>query len=146
MSEALFHCGMEAVVDLVGGKWKLLILFHLSSKRRRFGELRRLVGGVSEKMLSQHLKEMVRDGLVRRLDFQTVPPHVEYELEDFGADLGRALRPVCQWGTRNMDTIAAIAEARDSKKAAVAGNSVRTSQTVKASRVNRAGSSKISKQ
>ncbi|PLZ01928.1 transcriptional regulator [Burkholderia sp. WAC0059] len=113
MSEAPFRCGMEAVLDLVGGKWKLLILFHLSAKRRRFGELRRLVGDVSEKMLSQQLKEMTRDGLVRRIDFQTVPPHVEYELEAFGLDLGRALKPVCQWGTRNMEAVASIADARN---------------------------------
>jgi DNA-binding HxlR family transcriptional regulator len=113
MSEVQFRCGMEAVLELVGGKWKLLILFHLSGKRHRFSELRRLVGNVSEKMLSQQLKEMTRDGLVRRTDFQTVPPHVEYELEDLGIDLGRAMRPVCQWGARNMAEIAKIADARE---------------------------------
>src|SRR5690606_13465552 len=62
MSESPFRCGMEAVVDLVGGKWKLLILFYVSRQRLRFSELRRLVGDVSEKMLSQQLKEMVADG------------------------------------------------------------------------------------
>jgi DNA-binding HxlR family transcriptional regulator len=113
MSEAPFRCGMEAVLELIGGKWKLLILFPLSGKPRRFGELRRLVGDVSEKMLSQQLKEMVRDGLVRRTDFRTVPPRVEYALADLGVDLGRALRPMCQWGTRNMDVIRDITNARD---------------------------------
>lgn len=113
MTGISFSCGMEAVLDLVGGKWKLLILFHLMhGKRLRFGELRRLVGDVSEKMLSQQLKEMTSDGLVRRIDFHTVPPHVEYELEEFGKGLGRAVRPVCQWGTQNMNQIVGISEAQ----------------------------------
>ncbi|WP_186055188.1 winged helix-turn-helix transcriptional regulator [Burkholderia gladioli] len=126
MNEAPFGCGLEAVLELVSGKWKLLILFHLSGKRLRFSELRRLVGGVSEKMLSQQLKEMTRDGLVRRIDFQTVPPHVEYELEEFGNDLGRAIRPVCQWGTRNMDRIAGVAAAREEPAEAPARRGNRT--------------------
>ncbi|MBN3968730.1 helix-turn-helix transcriptional regulator [Pseudomonas gregormendelii] len=113
MTQAPFGCGLEAVLNLVGGKWKLLILFYLSGKPRRFGELRRLVGGVSEKVLSQQLKEMTRDRLVRRIDFRTVPPHVEYELEAFGVDLGRALQPVCEWGTQNMNAIASIAGVRE---------------------------------
>lgn len=112
MSEAPFQCGMEAVLDLVGGKWKLLILYHINGQRRRFGELRRLVGGVSEKMLIQQLKDMAADGLVRRIDFRTVPPHVEYELTKFGKDLCEALRPVCDWGSDNMGEIAAISTAR----------------------------------
>jgi len=112
MSEAPFRCGMEAVLDLVGGKWKLLILFHLSGKRVRFGELRRLVGDVSEKMLSQQLKEMAADGLVRRIDFRTVPPHVEYELTKFGYELSGAMRPICEWGSLNMNEVVAISAAR----------------------------------
>lgn len=103
------------MLNLVGGKWKLLILFHLSRQTRRFSELRRLVGSVSEKVLSQQLKEMMRDGLVRRIDFQKVPPHAEYELESFGIDRGRALQPVCEWGSQNMDVIAVIARVRDKK-------------------------------
>lgn len=117
MTQEPFGCGLEAVLNLVGGKWKLLILFHLSRQSRRFSELRRLVGSVSEKVLSQQLKEMMRDGLVRRIDYQKVPPHVEYELEAFGVDMGRALQPVCEWGTQNMDVIAAIASVRNKKSA-----------------------------
>lgn len=112
MRDTRFRCGMEAVVDLVGGKWKLIILFYLCRQRMRFGELQRNVGEVSEKMLSQQLKEMVADGLLRRIDFKTVPPHVEYETTAFGLDLGRAMVPVCEWGTRNMVDVTAIAEAR----------------------------------
>ena len=112
-----FGCGLEAVLNLVGGKWKLLILFHLNGQPRRFSELKRLVGNVSEKVLSQQLKEMIRDGLVRRIDFQMMPPHVEYELEAFGIEMGRALQPVCEWGTQNMDVIAAIARVRNTNTA-----------------------------
>jgi DNA-binding HxlR family transcriptional regulator len=103
---------MEALLDLVGGKWKLLILYHLYAERRRFGDLRRLVGAVSEKMLSQQLKELAADGLVRRIDFQTVPPHVEYELTPFGRDLCGTMQPACEWGVRNMGEIERIAGAR----------------------------------
>jgi len=113
MSEPAFRCGMEAVLDLVGGKWKLLILYHLRGDTHRFSELRRLVGSVSEKMLSQQLKEMATDGLVRRIDFKTVPPHVEYELTALGLDLCGAMKAICDWGSRNMDEIVSINRARN---------------------------------
>lgn len=113
MKEAPFNCGMEAVLDLVGGKWKLLILYHLiHGEQLRFSELRRLVGNVSEKMLSQQLKEMACDSLVRRIDFRTVPPHVEYALTSFGKELAKTLQPMCAWGADNMAEIGAIASAR----------------------------------
>lgn len=113
MNESRYRCGMEAVLDLLGGKWKILILYHLSGSRRRFSDLRRLVGSISEKMLSQQLKEMVADGLLRRIDFKTVPPHVEYELTAFGQNLCGTLKAVCEWGSANMDEIVAISGARD---------------------------------
>ena len=113
MRDVQFRCGVEAVLDLLSGKWKLLILYHLMhTDQLRFGALRRLVGNVSEKMLSQQLKEMTSDGLVTRIDFHTVPPHVEYELTAFGRDLGETLRPMCEWGSQNMEEIKAIASAR----------------------------------
>ncbi|GAB3263655.1 winged helix-turn-helix transcriptional regulator [Chitinimonas naiadis] len=113
MREFPFSCGMEAALDLIGGKWKLLILYHLMhGNQMRFSELRRLVGNVSEKMLSQQLKEMASDGLVRRIDFRTIPPHVEYALTAFGKDLGETFRPVCEWGVSNMEEIKAISNAR----------------------------------
>lgn len=116
MREPPFRCGMEAVLDLVGGKWKLLILYHLAAQRRRFGELRRLLGEVSEKMLSQQLKELAADGVLRRIDFKTVPPHVEYELTAFGLDLCASMQPICEWGLQNMDEIAAISTTRGSRQ------------------------------
>ncbi|UZD97703.1 helix-turn-helix transcriptional regulator [Pseudomonas corrugata] len=108
MSEPIFRCGMEAVADLVGGKWKLLILHHLRDETLRFSELRRIIGNVSEKMLSQQLKELTGSGLVRRNDFKTVPPHVEYELTALGLDLASLMKSVADWGNRNMDEIVSI--------------------------------------
>lgn len=112
-----FRCGMEAVLDLVGAKWKLLILYYVSRDRLRFSELRRRVGDVSEKMLSQQLREMVADGLLRRIDFKTVPPHVEYEATAFGQELCISMQAICEWGSANMDEIAAIAAARALRQA-----------------------------
>jgi DNA-binding HxlR family transcriptional regulator len=94
-----FSCGLEAVLAMIGGKWKFLILFHLARGTTRFGELRRLIVGISEKMLIQGLKEMIADGLVFRRDFHEVPPRVEYSLTRFGRSLATALAPLCDWGT-----------------------------------------------
>ncbi|MBC6982470.1 helix-turn-helix domain-containing protein [Caulobacter sp. 17J80-11] len=102
-----FGCGLEAALAVIGGKWKLLILYHLGPGPRRFGELRRLVGGVSEKVLIQQLREMERDGLVERRDYQTVPPKVEYALTEFGRTLAVAAAPLCEWGSAHMARIEA---------------------------------------
>ena len=113
MVERRFGCGMEASLDLIAGKWKLLILYHLAGGRQRFGALRRLVGDVSEKIMSEQLKALTTDGLVRRIDFMTVPPHVEYELTEFGRGFCESFAAVCEWGSRNMDQVSAIAAARE---------------------------------
>ncbi|MFD2647221.1 winged helix-turn-helix transcriptional regulator [Devosia albogilva] len=108
----IFHCGLEAVLAVLGGKWKPLILYHLAGGAKRTGELRRLVTNVSEKMLIQHLRELADDGIIRRIDFQTVPPHVEYELTDLGRSLAEVLAPLCAWGTRHTDEVAQIVQKR----------------------------------
>ena len=118
MSGASFQCGLEAVIEILGGKWKPLIVYHLASGAKRTGQLRRLVTNVSEKMLIQHLKEMVDDGVIRRIDFQTMPPHVEYELTDFGQSLAKVLAPLCEWGTRHTADIARIVQSRQRGSAA----------------------------
>lgn len=118
MSETNFQCGLEAVLEILGGKWKPLILYHLASGAKRTGQLRRLVTNVSEKMLIQHLKETVDDGIIRRIDFQTVPPHVEYELTDFGHSLAKVLAPLCEWGTRHTSEVDVIVKNRKRPEAA----------------------------
>ncbi|MCO4316423.1 helix-turn-helix transcriptional regulator [Phyllobacterium sp. 21LDTY02-6] len=119
MPAAPYACGIDGVVDLIGGKWKIVILHRLTSTdgRLRFSELRKQVGKVSEKMLSQQIKEMVADGLVRRIDYKVVPPHVAYELTAFGKDLCSALYPICDWGERNLGELTAISRARQDRQA-----------------------------
>jgi DNA-binding HxlR family transcriptional regulator len=113
--EKSYCCGLEAALDVVGGKWKVLILWALRSEARRFGELRRSVQGISEKMLIQHLREMEADGIVKRRDFKEVPPRVEYALTPFGQSLYAALEPLCAWGALHMKRIEARKEAAETR-------------------------------
>lgn len=96
-----FSCGLDVALAVVGGKWKPLILFHLGGGTRRFGELRRLVTGISEKMLIQHLKELEADGILSRTDHREIPPRVDYAMTPFGRTLATALMPLCAWGDAN---------------------------------------------
>jgi DNA-binding HxlR family transcriptional regulator len=100
-----FTCGLDAALAVIGGKWKPLILFHLAHGTRRYGELRRAVGGVSDKMLIQQLKELHTDGVIDRLDYNEIPPKVEYSLTTFGRTLAIALGPLCVWGTEHMSEV-----------------------------------------
>jgi DNA-binding HxlR family transcriptional regulator len=102
MKSASFICGLDAALAVIGGKWKPLILFHLAHGSRRYGALRRAVGGVSDKMLIQQLKELQEDGIIERLDHKEIPPRVEYSLTAFGVTLAKALAPLCVWGTEHM--------------------------------------------
>ncbi|HEY9409366.1 MAG TPA: helix-turn-helix domain-containing protein [Jiangellaceae bacterium] len=106
--EGPYSCGLDAAVDMIGGKWKTLILWALYSHGPcRFGELKRQVSGISEKMLIQQLRQMEADGLIHREVFQQVPPKVEYSMTEFGASLNEALFPLGEWGERHMDRIVA---------------------------------------
>jgi DNA-binding HxlR family transcriptional regulator len=102
-----YHCGLDAAVDVVGGKWKPLILWALHDGTHRFGELRRHVSGVSEKMLIQQLRELEADGIVHREVYREVPPRVEYSLTDLGQALNTALLPLGEWGDTFMELILA---------------------------------------
>lgn len=91
------ECDVAYALSIVGGKWKIYILWRLIHKRLRFGELRRAVLGISETVLISQLKELERDGLVRRISHNTVPPHVEYELTPIGERLDDALVELHKW-------------------------------------------------
>jgi DNA-binding HxlR family transcriptional regulator len=92
-------CGIDAAMEVIGGKWKVLILWALHERpHRRFGELRRLLPGVTEKVLASHLREMEADGIVHRTSYDEVPPRVEYSLTENGAALNAALEPLAAWG------------------------------------------------
>jgi DNA-binding HxlR family transcriptional regulator len=91
-------CGLGPALEVIGGKWKALLLWRVHQKTRRFGELKRLTAGISEKMLIQQLREMEADGIVHREVFPEVPPRVEYSVTPLGAELDRALSPLAKWG------------------------------------------------
>lgn len=106
-----YICGIDAALDVVSGKWKGLILWELEAHGvRRFAELRRGLPGISEKMLTQHLREMEVDGLVHREVYAEVPPRVEYSLSDQGRALNQALVPLGAWGQERLrrDTFAMV--------------------------------------
>jgi DNA-binding HxlR family transcriptional regulator len=113
MKKDAFTCGLDAALFVLGGKWKPLILFHLAHGARRYGELRRAVGTVSDKVLIQQLKELQADGIVNRFDYREIPPKVEYSLTTFGRTLGKALAPLCEWGTQYSTDVEAIMARRD---------------------------------
>jgi DNA-binding HxlR family transcriptional regulator len=114
-----YTCGLEAALAVVGGKWKVLILWPLCSGPRRFGELRRQIPGISEKMLIQHLKEMEGDGIVTRKDYREVPPRVDYALTPFGVTLCDALAPLCDWGQQHMQRIEQCHQQHQAKRVKV---------------------------
>jgi DNA-binding HxlR family transcriptional regulator len=98
------ECDIAYALSLIGGKWKMYIISKLAHKRLRFGELKRAVPGVSEAVLISQLKELERDGLVRRIDHQTVPPHVEYELSPIASKLDDALWALHLWAEQHRGT------------------------------------------
>jgi DNA-binding HxlR family transcriptional regulator len=93
-----WSCPVELTVDVVGGRWRTVLLSHLKEGVHRYGELRRLTPGISEKMLTQRLRELESDGLITRRDLGTVPPHVEYDLTDEGRSLAPVLQALYDWG------------------------------------------------
>jgi DNA-binding HxlR family transcriptional regulator len=91
-------CAVEATLCVIGGVWKPVILFHLLEGKRRFGELARLVPNATPRMLTMQLRELERDGVLRRTVFPQVPPRVEYELTEFGTSLRPVLVTMRDWG------------------------------------------------
>ncbi len=97
-----FSCGLDAALHLISGKWKPLILFFLRDGAKRYGELKRSVGGVSDKVLIQQLKDLEAHAVLARTDYKEVPPRVDYALTPLGRSLADALVPLCTWGNENM--------------------------------------------
>ena len=108
-----FTCGLDATLRIIAGKWKPLIVYFLAQAPNRYGELRRAVRGVSDKMLIQHLKELEADGIVLRTDFRELPPRVEYALTPLGRSLSNALAPLCTWGADNMEVVQRVMAERE---------------------------------
>ncbi len=114
-----FTCGLDATLRVIAGKWKPLILYFLAQGGpTRYGDLRRAIRDVSDKMLIQQLKELTADGLVRRTDYKEVPPRVDYALTPLGESLAQALVPLCTWGTENLQEVTRVFEQRAADRAA----------------------------
>lgn len=93
-----FNCPVEATLDLIGGKYKALILWHLIDATLRFNEIGKLIPQATPKMLTQQLRELEKDHLIIRTVYPVVPPKVEYSLSDFGESIIPILDAMCKWG------------------------------------------------
>lgn len=93
-----FHCAMDVTMKYIGGKWKTVVLWYLKNKTYRFGELKKQIPDITEKMLSIQLKALEQDGLVKRQSYDEVPLRVEYSLTDFGRTLIPVLNAIAKWG------------------------------------------------
>ena len=93
-------CGLSYAVELLKGRWKVNIIWNLIQGVNRYGLLKKSIPGISEKMLTQRLRDLEAEGLILRKDFKTIPPHVEYYLSDSGKELVPVLRRLCEWGTK----------------------------------------------
>ena len=106
-------CGLNATLRVISGKWKPLVLFFLRDGPKRYGELKRLIPGVSDKVLIQSLKDLEADRVLARNDYQEVPPRVDYTLTVLGCSLTQAIIPLCTWGTKNAAEMARIFAEQD---------------------------------
>ena len=101
------NCGSRRVLNLIADRWTALVIYALDHETRRYSELEQMIGGISQKMLTQTLRRLERDGIVARTVYPVVPPHVEYALTPLGATLIAALRLLCQWAQENLGAVEA---------------------------------------
>ena len=97
-----YSCPVEVTTEVVGGKWKCVILWWLRQDAKSFGELKQLVAGVNQKVLTQQLRELARDGLIHREAYREAPPRVEYSLTPYGETLRPITELMCEWGKAHM--------------------------------------------
>jgi len=96
------HCPVTATLELIGGKWKTIILYSLTTGTRRFGEIAVRIPDISRKVLTEQLKELEADGLILREQYKEIPPRVEYSLTDLGKSLSTVIRELEIWGMENV--------------------------------------------
>ncbi|MEK0315117.1 winged helix-turn-helix transcriptional regulator [Cohnella sp. 56] len=99
----VYNTAVEATLEVIGGKWKPVILFYLTFGKRRNGEFMRLIPSITQKVLTQQLSELVEDGVVSRIAYNQVPPKVEYELTPYGWSLKEILHLMCRWGDTHIE-------------------------------------------
>lgn len=95
-------CPIAATLQYIGGRWKTIILYYLTSGTRRFGEIAARIPPISKKVLTQQLKELERDGLITRTEYKSIPARVEYSLTQLGESLAPVFREMSIWGKENI--------------------------------------------
>lgn len=104
LAKGNYNIPVEATIEVIGGKWKTLILCHLTYGPKRTGELKMEMPKITQKMLTQQLRELEEDGMIIRTVFNQVPPKVIYELSDLGWSLKPVLNQMCDWGEKFINT------------------------------------------
>ncbi|MGG1312238.1 MULTISPECIES: winged helix-turn-helix transcriptional regulator [Cohnella] len=102
MIKKKYNISVEATLEVIGGKWKCVILCHLTRGKKRTSDLKRNMPNITQKMLTQQLRELEQDGIVRRIVYNQVPPKVEYELTEYGWSLKPILDALCAWGEKHI--------------------------------------------
>lgn len=98
----VIQCPVAATLSIIGGKWKVVILYSLSTGTKRFGEIAVRIPTISRKVLTEQLKELEADGLIRREHYKEIPPRVEYTLTELGLSLAPVIRELELWGNKNV--------------------------------------------
>ena len=104
-SSSMKGCPVETTLDVIGGKWKGIILYHLIDGKKRFNEFRKLHPCITQRMLTLQLRELERDGVIHREVYKEVPPKVEYSLTEFGRTLEPIILLMKDWGEKHKDRI-----------------------------------------
>ncbi|MCM3315343.1 helix-turn-helix transcriptional regulator [Rummeliibacillus sp. G93] len=105
MQKKKYNISVEATLEVIGGKWKCVILCHLTHGKKRTSELKRLMPNITQKMLTQQLRELEEDGVINRIVYNQVPPKVEYELSEYGQSLEGILNSLCLWGESHLTKV-----------------------------------------
>ena len=101
------NCGSRHVLDVIADKWTMITVYTLARGTKRFGQLQREIGGISQRMLTQTLRDLERDGIVKRTVYPVVPPKVDYSLTPLGETLVEALTAVCHWAEGHLSEVEA---------------------------------------
>lgn len=105
MQKKKYNISVEATLEVLGGKWKCVILCHLTHGKKRTSELKRLMPNITQKMLTQQLRELEKDGVINRIVYNQIPPKVEYELSEYGQSLESILQALCAWGENHITKV-----------------------------------------
>lgn len=117
------HPYLHQTLDLIDDKWVIAVMYVLSRSTKRYGELQREIGGISQRMLTRTLRNLERNGLVSRKVYPVVPPRVEYSLTDLGEALNVVLRSLCNWSIRNFNAVETARVAYDQSQISEKPNS-----------------------